>query len=310
MEGGTAYLRTLLERYNFDLIKALAAYNAGPQRVEQYRGAPPYHETQADAWRALFETSTAKSWPSRRRWLRQQQRMSIASHRPGCKRLPYPISRRRFRGNAAELDLDGIDVAPTPRVDPHLHVIYLGKAAVRGCAWADVWTEWIENALCFTELFWPYSRSWFICIPDLEELRLDHVLEPGQAIPSLSHILSAIGLIYITYVLRAIRWKIFLRPVRKQASLAGIIPPTVIGFTGLTAPDEPGELIRPYLIARREGLGFSSQMAVWAVERIFDVGGFTVLMILAIFLPTALQTLPSQPCTLGCARADFCGWRW
>ena len=37
VEGGTKYLRELLERYNFDLVKALAAYNAGPQRVEQYR---------------------------------------------------------------------------------------------------------------------------------------------------------------------------------------------------------------------------------------------------------------------------------
>jgi hypothetical protein len=47
VEGGTRYLRELLERYNFDLIKALAAYNAGPQRVEQYHGVPPYYETQA-----------------------------------------------------------------------------------------------------------------------------------------------------------------------------------------------------------------------------------------------------------------------
>src|SRR5579862_5010796 len=47
VEGGTKYLRALLERYNFDLIKALAAYNAGPQRVEQYGGVPPYYETKA-----------------------------------------------------------------------------------------------------------------------------------------------------------------------------------------------------------------------------------------------------------------------
>lgn len=47
VEGGTRYLRALLERYNFDLVKALAAYNAGPQRVEQYGGVPPYQETRA-----------------------------------------------------------------------------------------------------------------------------------------------------------------------------------------------------------------------------------------------------------------------
>jgi len=47
VNGGTRYLRELLERYNYDLIKALAAYNAGTKRVEQYRGVPPYRETRA-----------------------------------------------------------------------------------------------------------------------------------------------------------------------------------------------------------------------------------------------------------------------
>lgn len=45
VEGGTRYLRELLELFNNDVIKALAAYNAGPERVAQYRGVPPYQET-------------------------------------------------------------------------------------------------------------------------------------------------------------------------------------------------------------------------------------------------------------------------
>jgi Transglycosylase SLT domain len=45
VDGGTRYLRELLEKYNYDLIKALAAYNAGTKRVEQYHGVPPYQET-------------------------------------------------------------------------------------------------------------------------------------------------------------------------------------------------------------------------------------------------------------------------
>lgn len=103
------------------------------------------------------------------------------------------------------------------------------------------------------------------------------------------HVIHGIILIYIGYFLRAIRWKIFLRPVRKNASTIGLISPTLVGFTGLALLGRPGELIRPYLIARRENLSFSSQLAVWAVERIFDLAAFTVLMIAGIFLPTKLR---------------------
>jgi soluble lytic murein transglycosylase-like protein len=45
IEGGTRYLRQLLDRYQGDIIKALAAYNAGTERVRQYQGVPPYRET-------------------------------------------------------------------------------------------------------------------------------------------------------------------------------------------------------------------------------------------------------------------------
>jgi uncharacterized protein (TIRG00374 family) len=107
--------------------------------------------------------------------------------------------------------------------------------------------------------------------------------------PHWGRILRGVAFIYLSYLLRAVRWKIFLRPVRQHASILGLVAPTVIGFSGLALLGRPGELIRPYLIARRESLSFASQLAVWAVERIFDVGGFTVLLVSAIFLPSKLR---------------------
>ena len=58
--GGSLYLRTLLEFYNFDLVKALAAYNAGPWRVQQYRGVPPFRETRAYVARIVHEYNSKK----------------------------------------------------------------------------------------------------------------------------------------------------------------------------------------------------------------------------------------------------------
>ncbi len=80
VEGGTRYLRELLERYNFDLIKALAAYNAGPQRVEQYRGVPPYYETRAYVARIVRDYNRKK--------LAEQKAAAAAKARPTKPQAP------------------------------------------------------------------------------------------------------------------------------------------------------------------------------------------------------------------------------
>jgi hypothetical protein len=82
-------------------------------------------------------------------------------------------------------------------------------------------------------------------VPHLAEFRLGAF--PRNPSEKWRHVLHGIALIYLAYVVRAIRWKIFLRPVRPEASSASLISPTVIGFTGLALLGRPGELIRPYL---------------------------------------------------------------
>jgi soluble lytic murein transglycosylase-like protein len=61
VEGGTRYLGQLLTRYHNDLSLALAAYNAGPDRVEQYRGVPPYRETRVYVARIIRDFNRKKT---------------------------------------------------------------------------------------------------------------------------------------------------------------------------------------------------------------------------------------------------------
>ena len=90
VEGGTKYLRELLERYNFDLVKALAAYNAGPQRVEQFGGVPPYYETRAYVARMVRDFNKKKAAQENAAAKRVRRRPASVEHR----RHEEPADRR------------------------------------------------------------------------------------------------------------------------------------------------------------------------------------------------------------------------
>lgn len=74
-----------------------------------------------------------------------------------------------------------------------------------------------------------------------------------------------------TYAGRVLRWRVMIRPMAPNSSWWRIFKATAIGFTSVVVLGRPGELVRPWLIAKSENVSFSSQMAAWFLERIFDL---------------------------------------
>jgi len=60
IDGGSRYLHELLVRFDGDAIMALAAYNAGPEKVERYKGVPPYRETRQYVARVVKDYNRRK----------------------------------------------------------------------------------------------------------------------------------------------------------------------------------------------------------------------------------------------------------
>ncbi len=61
VNAGSSYLHDLLARYDGDIVNALAAYNAGPDRVAKYHGVPPFPETRSYVARVVREFNKRKS---------------------------------------------------------------------------------------------------------------------------------------------------------------------------------------------------------------------------------------------------------
>jgi glycosyltransferase 2 family protein len=105
---------------------------------------------------------------------------------------------------------------------------------------------------------------------------------------SMGHIVAGIVLIYVTYYLRALRWAVFVSPTKKVAATS-LLGSQFIGFTAVALFGRLADLTRPYLVARRISLPLSSQVAVYTIERMFDLGAAALIFSGALaFTPKGL----------------------
>lgn len=79
-----------------------------------------------------------------------------------------------------------------------------------------------------------------------------------------------------SYLGRAMRWKVMMLPA--HSSFRRLIAATLMGFTAVVLLGRAGEVVRPVLIARQEKSTVAAQLAIWLMERLYDL-----LLILLLF---------------------------
>src|SRR5215510_5483523 len=92
----------------------------------------------------------------------------------------------------------------------------------------------------------------------------------------LGWLFASIVATFATYFLRAVRWKVLLKPV-KQIHIDSLLSATLLGFSAIFILGRPAEVVRPVWLSRREQLPFSASVSTIVVERLFD---FVMLVIM------------------------------
>ena len=95
-------------------------------------------------------------------------------------------------------------------------------------------------------------------------------------------LVASLGTTALVYVLRAVRWQYLLRPIGR-VHFANALRTTIIGFAASALlPARAGEVLRPFLLARKEGFSATAAFATIILERLLDT--VMVLILFALFL--------------------------
>jgi len=117
----------------------------------------------------------------------------------------------------------------------------------------------------------------------LRKIRLDDLIN-GFSNARYWPLLPCGVMVILSHILRAIRWQLLILPVKK-AALSRLFSALMIGYVvNSFTPAHLGELVRSYVLGKKEGIQVSSVLASVVVERVIDIFSLLALMLIAVFL--------------------------
>lgn len=98
-------------------------------------------------------------------------------------------------------------------------------------------------------------------------------------------VIASIPIIILSHWMRAVRWRVFLKPIENAKSTWNLFSAVMVGYAvNNILPLRSGEIVRPYVYARRQKVSRTAVFATIIVERVIDVIYLLLLFVLAFFL--------------------------
>lgn len=124
-----------------------------------------------------------------------------------------------------------------------------------------------------------FLSLWF-ALKDIDYTTLLNVLKNADY----KWVIFSIPIVFLSHVVRAMRWKTIIRPILENAKFINLLSAVMVGYFFNTLFPRLGEIIRPYVFAKREKTSVSSAFATIVFERVLDVITLGILFALAFFV--------------------------
>jgi hypothetical protein len=99
------------------------------------------------------------------------------------------------------------------------------------------------------------------------------------------YLFPAVALVALSFLIRAIRWRYLVSSVKKVKTV-NLFSPLMVGFMGNMLPARAGELIRAYLLGKKERVSFSASFATIFIERLLDMAVVLLLLVWVLLFKT------------------------